>query len=71
MIAYHSFAVNQRHFFQDAINNPNTEYEWAKHIQAKVANKEECLNIKLKLLCGADLLESFAVPNLWKDEDVK
>jgi len=24
----------------------------------------------VKLLCGADLLESFAVPNLWKDEDV-
>ncbi|RMX61457.1 hypothetical protein pdam_00003534, partial [Pocillopora damicornis] len=24
----------------------------------------------VKLLCGADLLESFAVPNLWADEDV-
>lgn len=24
----------------------------------------------VKLLCGADLLESFAVPDLWKDEDV-
>jgi hypothetical protein len=28
------------------------------------------LNINLKLLCGADLIESFAVPGLWKDEDV-
>lgn len=27
--------------------------------------------IKVKLLCGADLLESFAVPGLWKDEDVR
>lgn len=26
--------------------------------------------VRVKLLCGADLLESFAVPNLWKDEDV-
>lgn len=26
--------------------------------------------IQLKLLCGADLLESFAVPGLWKPEDV-
>lgn len=26
--------------------------------------------VVVKLLCGADLLESFAVPNLWKDEDV-
>lgn len=25
---------------------------------------------KVKLLCGADLLESFSVPNLWKNEDV-
>ncbi|XP_077831282.1 nicotinamide/nicotinic acid mononucleotide adenylyltransferase 1 isoform X2 [Macaca mulatta] len=25
---------------------------------------------KVKLLCGADLLESFAVPNLWKSEDI-
>ncbi|UYV68220.1 NMNAT1 [Cordylochernes scorpioides] len=25
---------------------------------------------QLKLLCGADLLESFSVPGLWKDEDV-
>ncbi|XP_047580569.1 nicotinamide/nicotinic acid mononucleotide adenylyltransferase 1 [Lutra lutra] len=25
---------------------------------------------KIKLLCGADLLESFAVPNLWKSDDI-
>lgn len=24
----------------------------------------------IKLLCGADLLESFAVPGLWEEEDV-
>jgi len=24
----------------------------------------------VKVLCGADLLESFAVPDLWQDEDV-
>ncbi|EDW16468.1 nicotinamide/nicotinic acid mononucleotide adenylyltransferase 3 isoform X1 [Drosophila mojavensis] len=27
--------------------------------------------IRLKLLCGADLLESFAVPGLWADEDIE
>ncbi|XP_064599604.1 nicotinamide/nicotinic acid mononucleotide adenylyltransferase 1-like [Liolophura sinensis] len=27
--------------------------------------------VQLKLLCGADLLESFAVPGLWKDEDIE
>ncbi|XP_033633585.1 nicotinamide/nicotinic acid mononucleotide adenylyltransferase 1-like [Asterias rubens] len=26
--------------------------------------------VQVKLLCGADLLESFAVPGLWKDEDI-
>ena len=26
--------------------------------------------VKVKLLCGADLLESFGKPNLWKEEDV-
>lgn len=27
-------------------------------------------NVKVKLLCGADLLESFSVPGLWAEEDV-
>lgn len=52
------------------MNDEKTEFEWAKAIQAKVQNTNSPLNIKLKLLCGADLLESFAVPGLWKDEDV-
>lgn len=25
---------------------------------------------KIKLLCGADILESFGIPNLWKSEDI-
>uniref|UniRef100_A0A1Q3FV90 Nicotinamide-nucleotide adenylyltransferase n=1 Tax=Culex tarsalis TaxID=7177 RepID=A0A1Q3FV90_CULTA len=28
-------------------------------------------HVQLKLLCGADLLESFATPGLWKDEDIE
>ncbi|XP_058454274.1 nicotinamide/nicotinic acid mononucleotide adenylyltransferase 3 isoform X2 [Malaya genurostris] len=28
-------------------------------------------HIQLKLLCGADLLESFSTPGLWKDEDIE
>lgn len=56
--------------FQNALNDPNSEYDWAKCIQANVQDKESPLNINLKLLCGADLLESFSVPGLWKDEDV-
>ena len=34
-------------------------------------NLNDTSPIQLKLLCGADLLESFAVPGLWKDEDVR
>lgn len=26
--------------------------------------------VQVKLLCGADMLESFATPGLWMDEDV-
>lgn len=26
--------------------------------------------LQLKLLCGADVLESFSIPNLWKKEDI-
>jgi len=27
-------------------------------------------SIQIKLLCGSDVLESFAIPGLWSDEDV-
>ena len=27
--------------------------------------------VNLRLLCGADLLESFGTPGLWSDEDVR
>lgn len=27
--------------------------------------------VQVKLLCGADLLESFATPKLWNEHDVK
>jgi len=28
-------------------------------------------SVQIKLLCGSDVLESFAVPGLWTDEDVR
>ncbi|XP_044738252.1 nicotinamide/nicotinic acid mononucleotide adenylyltransferase 1 [Chrysoperla carnea] len=34
-------------------------------------NQNNKRKIQLKLLCGADLLESFAVPNLWASEDME
>ncbi|XP_030624494.1 nicotinamide/nicotinic acid mononucleotide adenylyltransferase 1 isoform X2 [Chanos chanos] len=32
---------------------------------------EDTDTAQLKLLCGADVLESFGVPNLWKQEDIE
>jgi len=34
------------------------------------ADANDIESIQVKLLCGSDLLESFAVPGLWSDEDV-
>ena len=44
--------------FQSTISSGEIEFDIDK--QARV-----------KLLCGADLLESFAVPNLWADADIE
>ncbi|RDD40565.1 Nicotinamide/nicotinic acid mononucleotide adenylyltransferase 1 [Trichoplax sp. H2] len=32
---------------------------------------ERCQDVGVKLLCGADLLESFATPNLWSTDDLQ
>ncbi|XP_022256918.1 nicotinamide/nicotinic acid mononucleotide adenylyltransferase 1-like isoform X2 [Limulus polyphemus] len=44
----------------------------ANTIGAKVSSPTWDLSqpVQVKLLCGADLLESFGVPKLWKDEDI-
>ncbi len=40
-----------------------------EHMQ-EVATTQSGGQEKIKLLCGADLLESFATPGLWSPEDV-
>ncbi|XP_057306440.1 nicotinamide/nicotinic acid mononucleotide adenylyltransferase 1-like [Hydractinia symbiolongicarpus] len=47
-----------------------------QHFQELANNQSgECSdlppNVVVKLLCGADLIESFNVPGLWKDDDVE
>ena len=48
--------------------------EWTKTLDALTYYQEKYSkingNIKLMLLCGADLLESFNIPGLWLDEHV-
>ncbi|XP_034939276.1 uncharacterized protein Nmnat [Chelonus insularis] len=52
----------------DIKNNVDTQdLEW---IPENVKNGSDKTPIQIKLLCGADLLESFAVPNLWAEEDI-
>lgn len=47
-----------------------------KHVDQQNANITDSLSqsveghLELKLLCGADLLQSFAVPGLWREEDI-
>lgn len=42
-----------------------------KHFQAELNRKWGIGKIKLRLLVGADLFETFNVPNLWKDSDIE
>ncbi|XP_022094334.1 nicotinamide/nicotinic acid mononucleotide adenylyltransferase 1-like isoform X1 [Acanthaster planci] len=48
----------------------NDEYEELHYTSCNCSNNINLQPIQVKLLCGADLLESFAVPGLWKDEDM-
>ena len=45
-------------------------YPVLQHFQEQLS-KVPGNQASLKLLCGADLLESFATPNLWSDEHVR
>ncbi|KAM6172100.1 nicotinamide/nicotinic acid mononucleotide adenylyltransferase 1 [Erethizon dorsatum] len=53
---------------------PGRKRKWAEQRQNSTQKKPLEPNLKgapkVKLLCGADLLESFGVPNLWKSEDI-
>jgi len=42
--------------------------QFMENLNANDSNQNRAVNVRL--LCGADLLESFAVPGLWNDDDV-
>ena len=46
----------------NACKDPSSKADWLPNI----SNEQP----QLLLLCGGDLLETFSVPDLWKDEDV-
>jgi len=43
--------------------------QFIENINVNDSNQNRAVNVRL--LCGADLLESFAVPGLWNDDDVR
>ena len=45
-------------------------YQVLQHFKEELS-KDPDNKAEIKMLCGADLLESFAVPNLWSDKDVR
>ncbi|XP_023602113.1 nicotinamide/nicotinic acid mononucleotide adenylyltransferase 1 isoform X3 [Myotis lucifugus] len=56
------------------LERPGRKRKWAEQrselSQKKTPEPQRKDVPKVKLLCGADLLESFGVPNLWKHEDI-
>lgn len=42
--------------------------QFIDNIDVNDSNQNRTVNVRL--LCGADLLESFAIPGLWNEEDV-
>lgn len=64
-LQYHQNCINS--YLKDSSNvNELQNPSWMPDGLRRTAT-----HIQLKLLCGADLLESFATPGLWKDEDIE
>ncbi|XP_050100172.1 nicotinamide/nicotinic acid mononucleotide adenylyltransferase 1 isoform X2 [Anopheles aquasalis] len=66
VLQYHQNFINS--YLKDTNGTINNQ-----HIPAWIPEgiKKTAGQVHLKLLCGADLLESFATPGLWKDEDLE
>lgn len=71
VLQYHqNYMNNYLHSIDDMENmNAGDPYIATDWLPSKLAERRD--PIRLKLLCGADLLESFSVPDLWADEDVR
>lgn len=49
----------------NGVNTSNLQWHWLPDDVKQLKDP-----VKIKLLCGADLLESFATPGLWDEDDV-
>ncbi|PBC25949.1 Nicotinamide mononucleotide adenylyltransferase [Apis cerana cerana] len=68
-LQYHQNLLNSMVFDSNNIkhNIPIEDLEW---IPENIKNSSDRTPIQIKLLCGADLLESFGIYDLWMDEDI-
>ncbi|KZC12425.1 Nicotinamide mononucleotide adenylyltransferase 1 [Dufourea novaeangliae] len=67
-LQHHQNLLNSVLFDPNNLNHISSEdLEW---IPENVKNSSDCTPIQIKLLCGADLLESFGTYDLWAEEDI-
>ncbi|KAK9295431.1 hypothetical protein QLX08_010247 [Tetragonisca angustula] len=68
-LQYHQNLLNSVLFDSNNVkhNIPIEDLEW---IPENVRNSSDRTPIQIKLLCGADLLESFGIYDLWAEEDI-
>lgn len=52
------------------LERPGRKRKWAEYSQKKSPEPKTKDVPQVKLLCGADTLESFGIPDLWKSEDI-
>ncbi|XP_043919069.1 nicotinamide/nicotinic acid mononucleotide adenylyltransferase 1 isoform X2 [Protopterus annectens] len=66
-----------RHHYQQLLSSENTESQKSRKRKYEDCSSSDKSDLKskavpeLKLLCGADILESFNTPKLWKPEDIE
>ncbi|XP_078032488.1 uncharacterized protein LOC144467527 isoform X1 [Augochlora pura] len=67
-LQHHQNLLNSVLFDPNNLNHiPTEDLEW---IPENVRNSDDHNPIQIKLLCGADLLESFGTYDLWAEEDI-
>uniref|UniRef100_A0A1I8HPP1 CTP_transf_like domain-containing protein n=1 Tax=Macrostomum lignano TaxID=282301 RepID=A0A1I8HPP1_9PLAT len=51
------------------IDEESDELAWLRSLVAKLRAKESQPDVRIMLLCGGDVLQSFAVKGVWQEED--
>ena len=68
-LQYHQNLLNSRLSETNDVKN-HIETEDLDWIPENLKKNSDSTPIEIKLLCGADLLETFSIPGVWAEEDV-